>query len=78
MTRVELKNKVIGRINQIENDDLLAEVYRLLETGDEKFEIYKLSDQQEKAIDEAEEQIKKGEYISNKQANKDIDEWLNK
>jgi hypothetical protein len=30
MTTVELKSKVIGKINQINDDELLAEVYRML------------------------------------------------
>ena len=41
-------------------------------------EVYKLTDDQRKAIHEARQQIKNGQFLTDEQANKEIDEWLNK
>lgn len=37
---------------------------------------YKFSNAQKQAIAEAREQIKRGQFISNSKANKEINEWL--
>jgi len=37
---------------------------------------YKLSDKMLEAIDEAEEQIKKGEFLTHEQAKQEVEEWL--
>jgi predicted MPP superfamily phosphohydrolase len=78
MTTPELKNKLIGKINQITDDEILSEVIKLLENSFEDTDIYQLSDNHKNAIRQAKEQIKSGEYLTNEQANKEIEEWLNK
>lgn len=47
-----------------------------IETSD--IEVYKFSDEQKAAIEEAEDQIKKGEFLTDEEATKDIEEWLKK
>jgi hypothetical protein len=78
MTSIELKNKVIGKINQINNDAILNEVYQLLDDSFEDSEIYQLSENHKIAIEIAKIQINRGEYLTNDEANKDIGKWLNK
>lgn len=78
MTTIELRNKVIGKLNQINDDLILAEVYRLLDDNYDDSGIYQLSDNHKLAIEEAMAQISNGDYLTNEQANKEIDEWLNK
>jgi len=78
MTTKELRNKVIGKINQIDDDELLNEVYRLLDDHFEDTEIYLLSENHKTVIEEAKGQIDRGEYITNEQANDEIGKWLNK
>jgi hypothetical protein len=41
-------------------------------------EIYRLSDNQKVAIDTAINQINNGDFLTSEQANKEINEWLNK
>ena len=41
-------------------------------------EVYKLSEEQKKAVNEARQQIKNGQFLTDDEANKDIDEWLSK
>jgi hypothetical protein len=50
----------------------------LLGTDPDLEEPYQLNSEQKTAIDEARTQIKNGNYLTHNQANKEIDEWLNK
>ncbi len=77
MSTIELRKRLIDKIQKTDNESLLEEAYRLeLETQD--IEIYKLTDEQRKAVNEGRTQIKNGEFLTDEQANKEIDEWLNK
>jgi len=78
MTTLELRNKVIGRIKKVEDDEILNDVYKLLDENFDDDEIYSLSDNHKSAIKLASDQIARGEYLTNDEANKGIDEWLNK
>jgi len=78
MTTLELKNKVIGKINQINDDEILTEVYKLLEDSFDDSEILQLSVNHRIAVKEAILQINNGESLNHAAANKEIDEWLNK
>lgn len=78
MTTIEMKNQVIGKINQLTDNELLMDVYKLLNDSPLDTEIYRLSDNQKAAIDTAIEQINNGVFLTSEQANKEINEWLNK
>jgi len=78
MTTSELKKRLIRKINDINNNELLEEMYRMIETEETDMEIYELSKNQKSAVEEAQEQIKNGKYLADKQADKEIDKWLSK
>ena len=78
MKTIEIKKKLIEEINLSNNKDLLEELYRFLNLENEMQETYKLDNEQISAVAEAREQIKKGEYLTNDDANQEIDEWLDK
>jgi predicted transcriptional regulator len=78
MTIVELKNKVISKINQMNDDSLLTEIYKLLDTKFDDSDVYQLSDLHKIVVEEAKAQISRGEYLTNEQSDNEIDEWLNK
>ena len=78
MTVIELRKKLIGKINRIKNDDILEEMYRLIENQEADLDVYNLSADQKNAIAEAQQQIKDGDYLTEEQADKEIDEWLKK
>jgi len=59
MSTIELKKRLIDKIQKTDNENLLGEAFRLLEMESEDIEIYKLNDGQKKAIEEARKQIKK-------------------
>ena len=39
---------------------------------------YELSDEQRKAVEEAQQQFKNGKFLKSEQADKEIEEWLGK
>lgn len=78
MSSAELKKRLIDKIQKTDNENLLEEAFRLLQLESEDIEVYKLSDEQKSAVNEAREQIKRGEFLTDDEANKDVDEWLNK
>jgi len=78
MTEMELKKRLIGKINQTNNNEILEEVYRLLCNEEADNSVYELSAEQRNAVDEAQKQYKNGQFLTNEQANKAIDEWLDK
>jgi hypothetical protein len=78
MSTVELRKRLIDKIQKTEDDQLLEEVYRLLDMEVEELDIYMLSDAQMAAIELSRQQIKEGKYLTDEQANQEIDEWLEK
>lgn len=79
MSTSELKEELIKKIQSISDKNLLLEASRLLEIQlNDIEEPYMLSEEMNQAIDEAIDQIEKGEVLSHKEANKEIREWLEK
>jgi hypothetical protein len=78
MTILEIKNQVIGKINQLTDDELLMDVYKILNDSSLDSEIYRLSDNHQIAVDTAVNQINRGDFLTSVQANKEINEWLSK
>lgn len=70
-----LKEKIINQIREMDNEELLKEIGRLLQLeGKAK---YILNDDQLSIVQEAQQQIKGGQYLTDEEADKEIDEWLN-
>lgn len=78
MSTVELRKRLIDKIQKTQDGRILEEVYRLLDLESEDSEIYKLNEEQNKAITIARQQIKNGQFLTEEEANKDIDQWLKK
>jgi predicted transcriptional regulator len=78
MTTIELKKKLIKRINRIEDELLLEEMSRLAGIGDEESDIYYFTEEESKEIEEARQAYARGEFLTEEEANKEVDEWLGK
>lgn len=76
MKTVEIRKKLIEEINLSKNKNLLEELYSYLNQENKTQETYKLNKEQNSAITEAREQIKKGDYLTNEQADNEVEEWL--
>jgi hypothetical protein len=76
MTAVELKDKLIAKISDTNNEELLDQISRLIELEDQISDVYKLSPDELKAVNEGIEQIDNGLFLTNDEANKLIDKCL--
>jgi len=76
MTNTNLKEKLINKIKEIDDPAILEEVSNLFELQEPKT-VYKVNDEQRKAIEEAREQVKNKQTLTDEQADKEADEWLN-
>jgi len=72
-----LKDKLINKIKEINDPAILEEVSNLFELQEPET-IYQTNDKQKQAIEEAKEQVKNKQTLTDEQADKDIDEWLSK
>ena len=64
MSAIELRKKLIDEIQKTSNEGLLEEAYRLLISETEDMEVYKLNNDQRKAISEARQQIMSGQFLT--------------
>lgn len=76
MSTAEMRQKLIDKIQETDNEALLSEMMQLLDIEHENA-IYHLSDNQKETIQRAKEQIQNGYYLTNEQSDQDIDGWLN-
>jgi predicted transcriptional regulator len=73
----KLQEILIQKISSTRDKKILQEISRILETGVED-DVYQLNEKQTTAVQEAQEEIKKGQFLSNNEANKQAKEWLKK
>lgn len=78
MSTKELRKVLIEKIQLTNDPQILEEVYRLLQIGVDASDVYLLSEDQISAVDIARKQIENGEYLTDEQANQEIDKWLEK
>ena len=78
MSTAELKTKIIKEITESENEELLRDVFRLLEIEGGDNDIYILSEEQERAINKAQASVRAGNFFTEEEVNKKMDEWLGK
>lgn len=72
MSTIELRKRIIDKIQKNQDERILEEAYRLLELETEDIEIYKLDEDQKKAISEARQQIKNGQFLTEDFTNSSI------
>lgn len=77
MKTQKIKNLLHESIENINDEDFLLAVRQILERKYVLTEEPKLAKWQIKRIEEAKKQIKKGKYLTNEQADKIVDKWLN-
>jgi hypothetical protein len=77
MGKVKNREQLIERIKNIDDQNVIDEIYRLLDINIDE-SVYQLNEEQKKAIQEGREQIARGEGIPSEQVFKDIDKWLKK
>ncbi len=78
MSSEEIKSVLHESIENIEDDDLLLSVKEIIDSKYRVASIPKVSDNQMERILESNDQIEKGNFLSNEDADKLVDEWLRK
>ena len=77
MTTTQLKNIVIDKISEINDESFLKAIQKILEDSVHEKGVYRLNPAQKKTIKKSKAQLKKGEYITNEQLEKEENKWLN-
>ncbi len=77
MNTANLKIDLINKITQIKESYVIEEINRMLDFESDKG-IFKLTAKQKDRILEAQKEYKSGKVLSEKEANKQIQEWLTK
>jgi hypothetical protein len=72
----QIRNNLIDKLISIKNKDILSAVDRLLEVSVKEEDVYKVSEDQRKALQASEMDIANGRLISNEDLNNEEDEWL--
>jgi hypothetical protein len=75
MNTSDLKIDLINRINQLKEARIIEEIQKLLDFELDRGE-YILTDSQKDRISEAQEEYKNSSFLTDEQANQDIEEWL--
>ncbi|MVN20095.1 hypothetical protein [Mucilaginibacter arboris] len=78
MIDIELKEKLIAKIDSINNEELLNQLLRIIDLESKAHEVYDLSKEEAEAVNEGIAQLNKGMFISNEEANRQADQWLNR
>ena len=74
----EMKQELIDKIKSTKDENMLEEVYRILEVGTREVDMIVLSSEQKESIDKGIKDMEEGNYLSNEEANREIEEWLKK
>ena len=77
METAELKKKLIAKINVTDDNEVLESAMRILDFHTEE-NVYILNDTQIAAIEEAEEDYRNGRFLTNEEADAEIEKWLKK
>ena len=78
MSVTELKLQIINKIATIEDELILEEIYKLVELESEMDSIYRLTDDERKAVEAGLKDIKENRVYSSEAADNMIKEWLRK
>ena len=76
MSVTELQKKLVDKINNTHDLDTLEEISSWIILNEEVSSVYQFSDEQIIKLEEAEQQIKDGNFYTNAEANKETDKWL--
>jgi len=76
MNADNIKRQLFESIDNIDDNELLLTIKELIDHKYSHAEEPKLADWQKKRIKESEDQINKGEYLTDQQANELFDKWL--
>jgi len=78
MTVIELREKLIEKIRNTDNEELLDHISDMIDFQKGYGEVYQVTGEELVAVKEGLRQLDEGKWISNDESNKRVDEWLKK
>ena len=78
MSKTELKSRINAGINKLEDKALPEQLNRFINVDLPAHGLMHLTEAQKQSINEGIADMEAGRYISHDEANKQMDEWLNK
>jgi predicted subunit of tRNA(5-methylaminomethyl-2-thiouridylate) methyltransferase len=76
MNVAEIKSNIINKITSTEDLLMLEQITEILGISLPKKEIYVLTDEQLIIVNESSEQFRKGDFLTEEEAENDIQKWL--
>jgi hypothetical protein len=76
MSITEIKKGIIEKVNEVNDDRILEEVYKILQTISVEKKGYVFSKLQRASLDAIDVDMDKGDFVTHEQSEKDLDEWL--
>ncbi len=77
MTTIQLKNKLLDKIDKINDSNVISELNEVIDSYFLTERIV-LSNNHKAAIEEGIADIKQGNYLTEQEANREVEEWLKK
>jgi len=78
MSATELKLQIISKITAIEDELILEEIFKLVDIESQMDSVYRLTDEERKAINLGLKDVEAGRVYSSEAADNMIKEWLRK
>jgi hypothetical protein len=78
MISQEIKKNIIDKVNAVNDELLLEEIYHLLDFSAEETRKHIFNDTHKELLDNRIDEIANGKFLNEAEANKDLDEWLKK
>ena len=76
MSVIELRKRIIEKLSSIEDEVVLKEIYDIVRIESGLDLVYRLTEEEKKAIDEGLKDVKDGKIVSSEKANDLIRGWL--
>ena len=78
MSNQALKQQVLDCLETFEDDIILDEIYRLLQVSPTGNDRYVFTDSQMNLLNSREEEIEKGHFLTEEEADQEAEKWLEK
>ena len=73
---MSIKEKIINKINAIDNPDILNSILNLIVNESEAEEIYQFSEEEKQMVQEGIEDVKNGNVFNQQESDNIISKWL--
>lgn len=78
MSKAELRHQIIEKLHGIEDENLLLDIYKLIQMDSAIHEVYQISEDEKEALEMALKDIDAGKTYSSSAADEQLKKWLKK